>query len=261
MKPAEATASPPAERDTDLPRIRGLRLAAYVWEIAGAWFIILWLAGVAAVGAFAWNYQEEIDGLRRERLLLFLSEIRDKAETDLQLGFDIGEDRGVRNMLDDLIRKDPSVRSIEIFDTEGVSRHSTDRGTTGETVSPEWRHAAQHFSGHYWTSQSETDATLGVPLRGSFREPVGHLAITYQPDAGGERIEAFKENAATVLIVFLLAVLIAPFIAVAAYAREVAAAEDAFYTDDESRSPTVAMLSRIRRRLDDAMHKVGRRAR
>ena len=245
----------------DPGRSRSLRLAAYVWEVCGIWYIVLWLSGLVAIAAFGWSCQEEIDVQHRERLLLFLSEIRDKAETDLQLGFDIGEDRGIRQMLDNLIRKDATVRAIEIFDADWISRHSTDRGTTGEPVSEEWQRAAKRSSAHYWISTSETDATLGVPLRGAFREPVGHLAVTYQNTVGYSLVDSFKARAAIVLIVFLACLLAAPFFVLRGYVREVDLKERALFASDESAFDAAGVVLRLRRRVDDTMRRVGRAAR
>ena len=245
-------------------RARFAQLVACVWEICGVWYIILWLAGLAAISVFGWCYQSSVDNFQHERLLLLLSEIRSKTETDLQLGFDIGEERGVRQMLDNLMRKDASIQSIEIFDAGWISRHSTDLGAIGEPADDEWRRAASRSSAPYWTVQSENDTVLGLPLRGGFQEAVGHLVLVSQKSASQAALAHFDQVRKYLLaafVVFLLLLLAAPFLVLKGYAQRVAEAESLFLTDDEAVSETVSRILCLRRRLEDAMRKVSRSAR
>lgn len=219
ISPSHAS-TPQAGAASTLPfKIRWL---GFTWEVAAVWYVIFVIACVSSLAVFDSVRLAELDGVRRERLSLFLSELREKVETDLRLGFDLREDRGAQAKLDELIRKDTTLRAIEIFDVTGTSRTSTDRGTIGEMVSPEWLRAMNASSGAFWTYASDDEIVLGVPIKGGFGEVAGQIAVTYAPldiSAGGSNAmgrRGFKLLFAVLLLVFLL-----PFFLTAKYTRSV----------------------------------------
>lgn len=242
-----------------------IRWLGLTWEVAAIWYVILVLACVSALSVFEAVRLAELDSVRRERLSLFLSELREKVETDLRLGFDLREDRGAQAKIDELIRKDSTLRSIEIFDPTGKSRASTDRGTIGETVSQEWLRAISASSGALWTWSSEDEIVLGVPLKGGFGEVAGQIAVTYAPlDRTAEAENGMGHQGQLPLLAVLSLVFFAPFAVTARYARSVEQQEMTLKgerptgLDTNTRDWTEAaqILTHTRRRLDSVMQQL-----
>lgn len=256
-------ASPHATAAGTVPfKIRWLGLT---WELAAIWYVILVVACVAALSVFDSVRLAELDGVRRERLSLFLSELREKVETDIRLGFDLGEDRGGQAKIDELIRKDSTLRSIEIFDATGKSRASTDRGTIGEMVSQEWLRAMNASSGAFWTWSSDDEIVLGVPLKGGYGEVAGHIAVTYAPlDRTTGTEPGMGRGGLVPLFAVLLVVLFLPFWVTLRYVRSVEHQE--MVLKDERQADGGGMvkdcanatqvLTHTRARLDSVMHQL-----
>jgi hypothetical protein len=183
--PAPAPCAPGTHTTSTTAVSFNIRWLGLTWEVAAIWYVILVVACVSALAVFDSARVAELDGVRRERLSLFLSDLREKIETDIRLGFDMGEDRGAQARIDELIRKDKSLRSIEIFDISGKSRANTDRGSIGESVSPEWLQAMNVTSSALWTFATKDEVVLGLPLKGGFGEISGQIAVTYAPLAHG----------------------------------------------------------------------------
>jgi hypothetical protein len=241
------------------------RWAGLTWEIAAIWYIILVLACVSALSVFDAVRHAELDNVRRARLSLFLSELREKVETDLRLGFDLREDRGAQATMDELIRRDSTLRSIEIFDATGQSRASTDRGTVGEAVSQEWMRAMGASSDALWTWSSDDEIVLGVPLKGGFGEVAGHIAVTYAPlEPMAQADSSIHNRGQLALLAVLLLVFFLPFLVTAQYVRSVEQQElllkgDATAGPDaDTRDWAEAghILTRTRQRLDSVMQQL-----
>jgi hypothetical protein len=206
------------------------------------------------------------DAVRHERLILFLSELRETIETDVRLGFDIGEDRGAQARIDELLRKDPSLRSIELFDAVGLSRASTDKGTVGEQVPPDWMRAAGAATAAtpFWiTDSTADDIVLGVPIKGGFGEVTGHIAVTYAPLERGWGLSsvAGRYGAQCLLMLFALIMGVSLW-ACYAYARRVHVQEQVLWGVHPGDEPdqhaqgtpdmgqAAAVLADTRRRLE-----------
>jgi hypothetical protein len=242
-----------------------IRWLGLTWEVAAIWYVILVLACVSALSVFDAVRLAELDSVRRERLSLFLSELREKVETDLRLGFDLREDRGAQAKIDELIRKDSTLHSIEIFDPTGKSLASTDRGTIGETVSQEWLRAMSASSGMFWSWSSDEEIVLGVPLKGGFGEIAGHIAVTYAPlDRTAEADHGIGHRGQVPLLAVLLLVFFSPFLVTARYARSVEQQEMLLKgecqpgpnADTRDWAEAAQVLSRTRRRLDTVMQQL-----
>lgn len=198
------------------------RWLGLTWEIAAIWYVIVVLTCVSTLFVFNSVRLAEQNSARQERLSLFLSELREKVETDIRLGFDIGEDRGAQTKIDELIRKDNTLRSIEIFDVTGKSRASTDRGTIGETVPAEWLTTISASTGAFWALANAEELVLGVPLKGGFSEVAGHIAVTYAPITWTSGSNSFPDVSAfwPFFLIFLL-VFSLPFLVTLGYAKSV----------------------------------------
>jgi hypothetical protein len=242
-----------------------IRWLGLTWEIAAIWYVILVLACVSAVSVFDAIRLAELDNVRRERLSLFLSELREKVETDLRLGFDLREDRGAQAKIDELIRKDSTLRAIEIFDSTGQSRASTDRGTIGETVSQDWLRAMGASPGTFWNWSSNDEIVLGVPLKGGFGEIAGQIAVTYAPLDRSAAVDSGTGHRAQMLLLMVLPLIfLSPFLVIARYARSIEQQESflngELQTDIEAGhrewSEAAQILSRTRSRLDSVMQQL-----
>jgi hypothetical protein len=242
------------------------RWLALTWEIAAIWTVVLILGCGSAVGVFASLRAVQDDAVRHERLILFLSELREKIETDVRLGFDIGEDRGAQAQIDELLRKDGSLRSIELFDALGLSRASTDKGTVGEQVPPDWLRVAGAATAAtpFWTTDSSADdIVLGVPIKGGFGEVAGHIAVTYAPLERGWVLAAVTGRYGAECLVALCALILGVSLwACYPYARRVHQQEQAVWDEHPVEKPhepslgaqrireAAAVLAETRHRLE-----------
>lgn len=197
-----------------------IRWLGLTWEVAAIWYVILVVACVSALAVFDSARMAELDGVRRERLSLFLSDLREKIETDVRLGFDLSEDRGAQARIDELIRKDKSLRSIEIFDISGKSQANTDRGSIGESVSAEWLQAMNVTSSALWTFTTKDEVVLGLPVKGGFGEIAGQIAVTYAPLAHNSgNADIGQHKYLPPLFVVLILIFFLPFLMTFHYVR------------------------------------------
>lgn len=252
LKPAQVGATP-----------FKLRWLGLTWEVAAIWYVLLLLACVSALAVFDSARMAELDGVRRERLSLFLSDLREKLETDIRLGFDLGEDRGAQAQIDDLIRKEPALRSIEIFDISGKSRANTDRGSIGETVSKDWLQVINVTSSAPWTWATQDEVVLGFPLKGGFGEISGQIAVTYAP-LQHDITKLENEHGLVPLFLTLLLIFLFPFLATLPYARAVEHQERMLKgslqaggtSDDMAWTQAANITSGVRLRLESVMQQL-----
>lgn len=151
--------------------------AAFI-ELAGSWLATLLI--VTIVGYFLLETFSAHQSRRAQEshLLVRLSHTRDSVEASLELGFPIGGLPSAQALLEDLLARDPMLLALDIFDSQGFIRFSTDRGSIGDATPDSWReiNAKDIFS----ATTGET-SILGVALHGSFGEIEGYIVATYRP--------------------------------------------------------------------------------
>ena len=243
-----------------------IRWLGLTWEVAAIWYVILVLACVSALAVFDSVRLAELDSVRRASLSLFLTDLREEVETDIRLGFTLNDDRGAQAKIDELIRKDKTLRSIEIFDVSGKSQANTDRGSIGETVAPEWMRAMNVSSSALWTLANNDEIVLGLPLKGGFGEISGQIAVTYAPrhhDVGGST-PSHRHHLALLMLALLLIFAI-PFFATIRYARSIehqeniltGASTDTHHgEDDDVWMNAVHITTDTKRQLESVMQKL-----
>ena len=67
-----------------------------------------------------------------------LTDIRQRVQTQMDLGIALAELQGVSEELDEYRRADEQILSIEIFDDTGIVLFSTDPSFLGDLVTEEW---------------------------------------------------------------------------------------------------------------------------
>jgi len=152
---------------------------AALLEAGGLWLLVL-LCGLALVAALLLAIQtREVAEMQRARLQVTLSELSERLEKDLALGFDLSDDSQAQLLIEDLIDRDRGLQSIEIFDINGVSLFNTDRGSIGEHVPEPWLQAAAKGNrGQAWQAQGPDETVLGITIQGPLREAAGFVAAT-----------------------------------------------------------------------------------
>lgn len=148
-------------------------------ELARWWYLVFALLCLGSWMVLDTLHSSERERMRSERFSLFLTDLREKVEIDLRIGFGIQQDRGAQSRVDELIRQAPELQSIDIFDLKGRAVVSTDRGTVDETVEPAWLDAVLAANGGHWRHEQADVVAFGVPVRGAFGEVEGQIVVTY----------------------------------------------------------------------------------
>jgi hypothetical protein len=203
-----------------------MRCLGLAFEVSRWWYVLFFVLCMGSLLMFDTLHTRELDRMRSERFNLFLTDLREKVETDLRIGFGIEQDRGAQARIDELIRQAPELRSIEIFDLSGKAVASTDRGTVGETVETTWLKAVQDAHGAVWRHASVDEIVFGVPVRNAFGEIAGQIAVTYQPRPWSETARLWTDPQTQIfLFVVVFLGLIVPMILIRSYAFSLAAEE------------------------------------
>lgn len=148
-----------------------------LWEIGLPWLAVISLVCILAVMLVVSVQEAIVADSKRERFRVTLLEMREKLETDLALGFELGDDRGAQDRLEQMLAQDGLLQAVEIFDQRGMSLFNTDRGSIRERVPARW--LAQIEPGREWSVSDAEETVIGEPIRNAFGETVGYLAATY----------------------------------------------------------------------------------
>ena len=112
-----------------------------------------------------------------------LNDIRRRLETQLDLGIEFPDLQGVPEELDQYLRADEQILSIEVFDETGIVLFSTDPSFVGDLVTEEWVSSWRTSrSRGVWSSLERDARVVGVPLRDNLGREVGSLALRYSRD-------------------------------------------------------------------------------
>ena len=222
-------------------RLIAIPLAALLEIVAG------WLTMLAIVVTSAYFLLETVatqESLRTQeaRTQVALSQARDSIEASLGLGFSISELPRAQSLIETTLGKEPALLAIDVFDSQGTIRFSTDRGSIGEAAPDDWLKSRGQDS---FSALAGTDHVLAIGLRGSFSEIEGYLVATYRPGASVKG--DFWRLPAALALLSVLALLAATILLTPAW-REVDAAQSALAGKDSVTSNT---LSDALSRLDD----------
>ena len=143
--------------------------------------VVILAAGVAMTTVLsAHMFERTLSDFLTSRFEFQLNDIRQRIETQMDLGIELSHLQNVSVELDEYLRADEQILSIEVFDETGIVLFSTDPSFVGDLVTEEWVGAWRASRGREVWSDLERDArVVGVPLRDNLGRDVGSLALRY----------------------------------------------------------------------------------
>ncbi len=121
--------------------------------------------------------------LLTSRFQFVVNDIRNKIETQMDLGLALSTLQDVSEELETYRNDDEMILSIEVFDENGSVLFSTDPSFIGDLVSEDWVfewRANQNFSS--WSRLERDAGVVGVPIQNNLNQNVGSLALRYSRD-------------------------------------------------------------------------------
>ncbi|WP_210163761.1 hypothetical protein [Azorhizobium doebereinerae] len=140
---------------------------------------------VVATGAFFASQKVTAD-IERARVSHLLGSLRSATEANLAIGLALDQVSSLQARIERETAADAAVQAIDVFNAQGRSVYSTDRGAVGEEVPPAW------------TTQMRDDGIWTVPGRGEtvyvtrFDNDLGFaggIAVSVSDDARANRNE------------------------------------------------------------------------
>ena len=146
--------------------------------------VVILAAGVAMTTVLsAHMFERTLSDFLTSRFEFELNDIRQRIETQMDLGIALAELESVPQELEEYLHADEQILSIEVFDDTGIVLFSTDPSFAGDLVTEEWINAWRASRGQEVWSDLERDArVVGVPLRDNLGRDVGSLALRYSRD-------------------------------------------------------------------------------
>jgi len=191
-----------SEFTNQLRNLKGSGSLAALFEVSSSWFSIM-AVGSLAIAMLVMSFRtEDLRTLQRSRLNATLTLVSERLENDLMLGIELRDDQFVQQLIDDLIRRDPGLRTIDVLDVNGISLFNTDRGSIGEHADERWLNSAAKVEiGKPWYVDDAEQTLLGLTLAGPFGEAGGYLVATINGYGQAEFHEIWLSWAVLLLIV------------------------------------------------------------
>ena len=138
-------------------------------------------AGVAITATLSQHmFERTLSDFLASRFEFELNDIRQRIQTQMDLGIALAELQSVSEELDEYRQADEQILTIEIFDETGIVLFSTDPSFVGDLVTEEWVTAWRASrGGDVWTDLQRDARVVGVPLRDNLGRDVGSLALRY----------------------------------------------------------------------------------
>lgn len=121
--------------------------------------------------------------LVQSRLDFILANLRTTLEASLGLGLQLDQVPGAQDLIEREQLGTGLIRAIDVFDRNGRSLFSTDRGALGEPVPDSWRQqAARTRTDRVWHVEARGDVVFGLNIDNNLGQIVGSVAITVVPE-------------------------------------------------------------------------------
>jgi hypothetical protein len=156
------------------------------------------------------KYRATADRLVKERLVVTGSGIENSIRSSLMLGLQFADIGTLPETMDRERSTDELIRTIEVFDTEGKSLYSTDRLRAMRGVHPAWVEESRNADGVYWMVKAGVNSAVGVPIKNSFGQVIGHVALRFdEAQLNESSMRVARELALNTLVIFAVAAVLA----------------------------------------------------
>ncbi len=149
-------------------------------RVAVAMAVIL-VVGVVTTGVLSiQKFETTLADLLNSRFQFVVGDIRDRIEVRMDLGLALNDLEGVSEELEEYLREDRDILSMEVFDESGTVLFSSDISLVGDLVSEQTVETWRENRGKDWWSRLQIDAGLvGVPIRNNLSQDVGSLVLRF----------------------------------------------------------------------------------
>ena len=143
--------------------------------------VVILGAGVAMTAMLSTHmFERTLADFLTSRFEFELNDLRQRIETQMDLGIELSDLPEVSEKLEEYLRTDDQILSIEVFDETGTVLFGTDPSFVGDLVGEEWVLAWRTSrDGRVWSDLERDAGVVGVPLRDNLGRDVGSLALRY----------------------------------------------------------------------------------
>lgn len=114
-----------------------------------------------------------------DRLKFAIEDIKVSVEAGLSLGVPLGALGRTQEILEQNLKQDTAILSIEVFNRDGEVVFGTDRGFIGDLVSERWLEVWKRSPGRIWTMTESDALVVGANLSTSVGDSAGGVAVRY----------------------------------------------------------------------------------
>ncbi|CAK0776740.1 putative HAMP domain-containing protein [uncultured Gammaproteobacteria bacterium] len=118
-----------------------------------------------------------------DRLEFAIENIQNSVEAGLNLGVPLATLGRTQEILEQQLKQEKAILSIEAFDHAGVVIFATDRSLIGDLVAEEWLEAPQRVRRRVWVISDPDALVVGAALANSVGQTAGGVAIRYAHEA------------------------------------------------------------------------------
>jgi hypothetical protein len=165
--------------------------------------VCLFAAGMAGLLNF-FKYRAHAERLVQERLVVTGLGIEASIRSSLALGMQFSDLGTLPERMERELKTDALTRSIEVFDTDGLSLYSTDRLRAARGSYEPWLVAAKAADGGSWSVKDGHNSAVGIAVKNSIGLVVGYLALRYaEEDVSRSILAVGRQLALAALLTFL----------------------------------------------------------
>jgi hypothetical protein len=190
--------------------------------------VCLFAVGMSGLLNF-FKYRSTADRLIKDRLVVTGAGLENSIRSSLMLGLQLSDIGTLPETMDRERSTDGLIRTIEVFDVEGRTLYSTDRLRAMRGVPAAWLEQGRGAGGDYWMVKAGINSAVGVPIKNSFGQVIGHVALRFDENQLNESaMNVARELTVNTLVIFAVAALLASLAVLAVMnrvARDLAALE------------------------------------
>ena len=175
---------------------------------------VILAAGVAMTTALSVHmFERTLADVLASRFEFVLNDLRQRIETQMDLGLALPVLQGVPEELEEYLQADEQLLSIEVFDDTGIVLFSTDPSFVGDLVAEEWmlawRPGRDGRGQEVWSDLQRDARVVGATIHDNLGRDAGSIALRYSRDFFDDNVTA---QASRLLIIGATVVLaMAPF--------------------------------------------------